>query len=271
MAITNEFVEHLIQQGYHPRSSRHSDFLSVVIIRDLLDRCPVLKTKARAGEIVTQLHHRQMVGTDDWRIDIAIGTCADQPTPPAAPSAQNQPAIRFAPPVIIQIAIELKGVMTEHGKARRNRLRDFGAFIGHAQRYDPKTVTAAFLAVNSSDCFYSQLNLGKTSRSELTYHGGKSRTGRQTAKDVVDLYRAIYLRHSAEDRPGLDAIGVIAVEHDNILCHPEPSRYAHLHRQTVMAPSPPAPSAGDPLHYEAMLQRICNAYTARFASPGVAD
>ena len=155
--------------------------------------------------------------------------------------------------------------MTEHGKARKNRLRDFGAFLGHAQRYDPKTVVAAFLAVNSSDWFYSQLNLGKTTRSELTRHGGKGQSGRQVAKSVVDLYRSIYLRHSPEDRPGLDAIGVIGVDHDNISLHPEPPKYAEMHRPTRAAPEPPAPMPGDPMHYEAMLQRICNAYTGRFA------
>lgn len=273
MAITDEFVRYLTQHGYHPRSSNHSNFLSLLIIQDLIKRCPAIRIRAANGEIVAKLHHHQMVGTDDWQIDIAIGTCAGSPVPPAAPLellSQNttpdaeQALITFAPPVIIQIAIELKGVMTEHGKARRNRLRDFGAFLSHAQRYDPKTVVAAFLAVNSADWFYSQLNLGKTTRAEITRHGGKDRTGRQVAKDVVDLYRSIYLRHPLEDRPGLDGIGVIAVEHDNIASHPEPEKYGQLHRATLTAPSPPAPAPGDPLHYEAMLQRICNAYTARF-------
>lgn len=273
MAIIDEFVQHLVLHGYHPRSSRHSDFLSFLIIRDLIDRCPAIRLKAERGEIVAKLHHHQMVGTDDWQIDIAMGTSAGNPVPltrltdlvdPGDTSEVGLPRITFAPPVIIQIAIELKGVMTEHGKARRNRLRDFGAFLGHAQRYDPKAVVAAFLAVNSPDWFYSQLNFGKTTRSEITRHGGKSRGGRQVAREVVDLYRSIYLRHSPEDRAGLDGIGVIAVEHDNIASHPDPSKYAAMHRPTIAAPAPPAPAAGDPLHYEAMLQRICNAYTARF-------
>jgi hypothetical protein len=119
--------------------------------------------------------------------------------------------------------------------------------------------------VNSADWFYSPLNLGKTARPEITPHGGKGRTGRQVAKDVVDLYRSIYLRHSPQDRPGLDGIGVIAVEHDNIAAHPDPNKYAHMRRPTIVAPAPPGPAAGDPLHYEAMLQHICNAYSARFA------
>lgn len=255
----------MIEHGYHPRSSRHSDFLSLIIIRDLIESCPAIMTKAARGEIVAQLHHHQMVGTDDWQIDIAIGTCSGRPVPLVL-AAAAQPAITFAPPVIVQIAVELKGVMTEHGKARRNRLRDFGAFIGHAHRYDPKTVVAAFLAVNGADWFYSQLNFGKTSRPELTRHGGKSKTGHQVAKEVVDLYRSIYLRHSPEDRGGLDAIGVIAVEHDNIAAYPDSAKYVATHRPTIAAPIPPAPAPGDPLHYEAMLQRICNAYTARFGS-----
>jgi hypothetical protein len=274
MAVVDEFVQYLIEHNYHPRSSRHSDFLSLLIVRDLINHCPSIRIKAARGEIVAKLHHHQMVGTDDWQIDIAIGTCAGNPVPPTisdelrlrseAVAGVTLPPIAFAPPIIIQIAIELKGVMTEHGKARRNRLRDFGAFLGHAHRYDPKTVIAAFLAVNSADWFYSPLNLGKTARSELTRHGGKGRTGRQIAKDVVDPYRSIYLRHSPNDGPGLDAIGVIAVEHDNIAAHPNPSRYSQMFQTTIAAPVPPAPTAGDPLHYEAMLQRICNAYTARF-------
>ena len=265
MAITDEFVHYLNEHAYHPRSSRHSDFLSFIIIRDLINGCPAIRDKAARGEIVAQLHHHQIVGTDDWQIDIAIGTCAGRPAPPIS-SGATRLSITFAPPVIVQIAIELKGVMTEHGKARRNRLRDFGAFLGHAHRYDPKTVAAAFLAVNSAEWFYSQLNFGKTSRPELTQHGGKSKTGRQAAREVVELYRSIYMRHSPNDRAGLDAIGVIAVEHDNIAAYPDPAKYASTHRPTIATPIPPAPAPGDPLHYEAMLQRICNAYTVRFGT-----
>ena len=267
MTIADEFVAYLRTNGYHPRCSRHSDFLSRIIINDLIERCPVIRAKAARGELVVQLHHHQMVGVDDWQIDIALGTCAGSPIPPISrPEEPDRLPITFAAPVIVQIAIELKGVMTEHRKARRNRLRDFGAFLGHAHRYDPKAVVAVFLVVNSSDWFYSQLNLGKTTRPELTRHGGKTRTGRQIAKEVVDLYRSIRLRHSQQDMFGLDGIGVIAIEHDNIALHPEAGKYAAVHKPTGVAPVPPAPAQGDPLHYEAMLQRIAYAYTARFGA-----
>jgi hypothetical protein len=263
MAIADEFKAYLAEKGYDPRSSRHSDFLSEIIVRDLVKNCPLIAQRAASGQIVANLRHHQQIGQDDWVIDVAIGTCAGVPLPPTEIAPGLGP-IRMAPPVIIQIAIELKGVITEHGKARRNRLREFGAFHGHGHTYDPRTVVAAFLVVNSADCFYSPLNLGKTIRSELNNHFNKTRTARQLARQSIDLFRAIHLRHSEADAPGLEALGVIVIEHDNISYHPEPTKYSHLQKPTRVAPVPPSLPARDPLSYESMVQRICAHYTHRF-------
>lgn len=264
MSIADEFAAYLAAKGYDPRSSRHSDFQSAIIIRDLIARCPLIAARAASGQIVAKLRHTQMVAGDDWVIDIAIGTCAGSPVPP--PTAP----ITMSEPVIIQIAIELKGILTEHGKARRNRLRDFNAFHGHGHTYDPRTVVAAFLVVNSADCFYSPLNLGKdvlpgrARRPELTVHKTPKKSARQLATESIDLFRTIHLRHSPNDQQGLEALGVVVIEHDNINYHPDPPKYAATQKPTQAAPSPPALPAGDPLSYESMLQRICTAYTQRF-------
>jgi hypothetical protein len=263
MAIADEFAAYLAERGYDPRSSRHSDFLSEIIVRDLVNNCPLIGDRAAKGEIVAHLRHRQQIGQDDWVIDIAIGTCAGAAMPPQEAEPWTAP-IRMASPVIIQIAIELKGVITEHGKARRNRLRDFSAFHGHGHTYDPRTVVAAFLVVNSSEVFYSPLNFGKVNRSELNTHVSKTRNARQLAKESVDLFRTIHLRHSATDGPGLEALGIIVIEHDNLNYHPDSSKYAHLGKPTRVAPTPPSLSVGDPLSYESMIQRICTHYTDRF-------
>lgn len=255
MSIDEAFVEHLTTKGYHPRSSKHSDFLSEIIIADLLENCPAMSGKARRGELVVKLRHHQQVGYDDWVIDIAFGTCAGRPQSP--PEGQE---ISFTAPAIIQVAIELKTVMTEHGKAQRNRLRDFAAFASHGHRYDPATVLGAFLAVNAAESFYSPLRKDD----DITSHGTKRATARQVAKTTVNLFRAIDLRHSDSRSQGLDGLGVIAVEHDNLAIHPDPPAYSHLHKPTRMAPVPPSPSIGDPLHYHTMIQRLCTAYTKRF-------
>jgi hypothetical protein len=263
MAIADEFAEYLAKRGYDPRSSRHSDFLSEIIVRDLVSNCPLIADRAIKGQIVANFRHHQQVAQNDWVIDIAIGTYAGAAIPPA--NAEHLAAlIRMAPPVIIQIAIELKGVITEHGKARRNRLRDFGAFHGHGHTYDPRTVVAAFLVVNSSNVFYSPLNLGKTNRSELNSHESSNRIARQLATESINLFRTIHLRHSEADAPGLEALGVIVIEHDNINYHPDPSKYADLKTPTRVAPTPPSLTVGDPLSYESMIQRICAHYVRRF-------
>lgn len=260
MSIGEEFATYLTERGYDPRSSRHSDFLSEIIVRDLVSNCQLIAERAASGRIVANLRHHQQVGQDDWVIDIAIGTCAGVPVPPSEPDT-----IGMSSPVIIQIAIELKGVITEHGKARRNRLREFAAFHSHGHAYDPRTVVAALLTINSSEIFYSPLNLRKVNRSELNTHTSIRRTARQMVTESINLFRSIHLRRSEADGPGLEALGVVVIEHDNLNIYPDPLRYANLRKPTRVAPTPPSLAVGDPLSYESMIQRICTHYTQRFS------
>lgn len=257
MAIAAELVAHLAGGGYHPRTSKHSDFQSLIIIRDLVAQCPLLKKRAAAGEIVAKLRHHQQVGHADWVIDIAIGTCAGVPVPVVDPKLER---IRMEPPVIIQIAIELKSILTEHGKARLNRLRDFNSFHGYAHQYSQQTVAAAFLLVNSSDWFWSPLR----KEDDITGHARPNRSARQLAADTIARFRSIHLRNSSTDVPGMEAVGVVVIEHDNLAFNPNHHKYIQQHLPTKLAPTPPNPPIGDPLHYESMIQRICNAYTQRF-------
>jgi hypothetical protein len=254
MAIEVELIAHLAG-GYHPRTSKHSDFQSLIIIRDLVAQCDLIGQRAATGELVAKLRHHQQVGHADWVIDIAIGTCAGAPKRPAA----GEP-ITMESPVIIQIAIELKSIWTEHGKARLNRLRDFNSFHGYAHQYSQETVAAAYLVVNSATLFWSPLR----DPTDITTHGGRTTTARQLAQKTVDKFRSIHIRNSSTDVPGIEAIGVTVVEHDNLTINPNAPNYANVHIPTAVAPTPPNLPIGDPLHYESMIQRICNAYTQRF-------
>jgi hypothetical protein len=266
--IEETIVADVAATAYHPRTSKHSDTQSLVIIRDLLAACPVLAKGALAGELVAKLRHHQQVGHNDWIIDIALGTPAASPTPPGS----GEP-IHLTAPALIQIAIELKSIWTEHGKARKNRLRDFNAFHNYAKQYDPKTVVAAFLVVNAAECFLSPLNLEARNREPITWHRQRAKTTQQLVRETIDIFRSIHLRTGVGDPDGLDALGVVVVEHDNLNyleTKPEYAavyhKYRHLQKPTRIAPVPPALRVGDPLHYSTMIQRICNAYTVRFGS-----
>ena len=267
----NESIEELIvaevaAEAYHPRTSKHSDSQSLLIIRDLLSACPLIAERAAAGEIVAKLRHHQQVGHNDWVIDIALGTPSGAPKPP-----DESEIIKFTAPALIQIAIELKSIWTEHGKARKNRLRDFNAFYGYARQYAPKTIAAAFLVVNAADQFLSPLNLNSPNREPITSHRQKGKTTHQVVKETIDIFSSLHLRNSASDVDGLEALGVVVVEHNNLnFLEGRPQfleikdRYKNLQATTRVAPVPPGLRVGDPLHYSTMIQRICNAYDERF-------
>jgi hypothetical protein len=265
-SIEELIVAEVAADAYHPRTSKHSDSQSLLIIRDLLAACPLIERRAAAGEIVAQLKHRQQIGYNKWVIDIALGTPAGPAQPPGEPDL-----IRFTAPALIQIAIELKSIWTEHGKARHNRLRDFDAFQSHAFNYDPKTIAAAFLVVNAAEVFLSPLNLGAQTREPLTRHKQAEKSTQQIVKETIDIFRALHLRNSVGDSGGLDALGVVVIEHDNlnflkgrVQYSDMEAKYKNLQRPTRVAPIPPGLRVGDPLHYSAMIQRICNAYNERF-------
>ena len=114
--------------------------------------------------------------------------------------------------------------------------------------------------MNGAERFWSPLR----KEDDITVHGRTKRTARQLAEQTVDIFRSIHLRNSSTDVPGMEAIGVVIVEHDNLSVHPNAPNYAGLHKLSAVAPTPPNLAIGDPLHYESMIQRICNAYNQRF-------
>lgn len=267
-SIEELIVAEVAATAYHPRTSKHSDNQSLVIIRDLLAACPVLAQRAAAGEIVAKLRHHQQVGHNDWIIDIAIGTPAGKPQKP-----DGAELIRMTAPALIQIAVELKSIWTEHGKARKNRLRDFNAFHSYARQYNPKTVAAAFLVVNAAELFLSPLNLGTSRKEPITWHRQTAKPAHQIVKETIDIFRSIHLRNSASDTEGLEALGVVVIEHDNLNYLQGRAQYAKIFNRykdlqtpTQVAAAPPGLKVGDPLHYSTMIQRICNAYAERFGS-----
>jgi hypothetical protein len=153
-----------------------------------------------------------------WNIDLALGPPADTPPPPV-PGER----ISFAVPVVIEIAVEAKAVMTEHGKARHNRLRDLQAFHHHAHSYNDKVVAAAVIIVNVAKSFWSPTRQPE----DITRHDAIGTLGPAT----VDLFRNLPLRHTAAEGPGLEAAGVLVVSHDNLGSIPTCRRVLHSRRR----------------------------------------
>ena len=237
MAAPDKFVQHLATHQYHPRSNKHGLALCDFVLEDLLANCPKIAQDASARRLVYERNQKIIVGNTDWNIDLVLGP------PPAhfqAPPT-NDPIVQ-AIPATIRIAIEAKTIMTEHGKARRNRQRDLDSFQQFARRYDSSTISAALSVINVASQFKSPL------RVTLTVH----RNVTALVTGTVSILRSIPLRPAA-DQHGLDANGVIVVQHDNVDA-----------TRTALVVASPAPQMGDPLHYDSFLHRICDRYSQRW-------
>ena len=146
--------------------------------------------------------------------------------------------------------------MTEHGKARRNRLRDLQAFHNYAHSYNEKTIAVGTVAVNVSRVFWSPTR----SKDDITEHVNIEALGKST----VELFRGLPLRHTQAEGPGLEAVSLLVVDFDNLRKNPALPYGAPRARNPKLVTGTPAPRTGDPMHYATMVQRICDAYEERW-------
>ncbi len=247
-----QFVNHLQSHQYHPRSDAHSNAICRAILEDLLAHCPPLAEKSASGQLVASLNHTATVSYQRWNIDLALGRPAGATAPP--PDGE---LIRMETPSLIEVAMEAKGVMTEHGKARHNRLRDLQAFHHHAHIYNQRVVAVGIVVVNIAPVYWSPTR----SPDDVSEHSNIDQLGRET----VDLFRSLPLRNREEDGPGLEAACVVVVDHDNLKKNPDPPHGAPDSVPSRLVERPPAPAVGDPLHYATMIHRICRAYQERWS------
>jgi hypothetical protein len=238
------FVRHIESEGYHPRSSKHGDELCRLLLADLLGSCPAIHAAAQRGEIVYQLNYTiDPDSPDRWNTDLVIGP----PREGLAAGAERIGPMQRVDPRAIRIAIDAKTIMTEHGKARRNRQRDLNSFQDILHRKERTTIVGGLVVVNVASRFRSPLRPEST----ITEHKNIERL----VGEIVDMMKGLPSASAEPRAPGLEALGVIVVAHTNIAG--QPSR---------LVLDPPAPPVDDPLSYTSFLRHLCAAYTERFGS-----
>jgi len=206
-----------------------------------LEYCESFRTAAESGRIVYDLNYNVGAGGQmSWNIDLVVGPPSDAIM--AGPPVDGR--IKRGSPGEIWLAVDAKSVMTEHGKARRNRQRDLNSLHDVLHRRDPKTIAAGLVVVNIASKFRSPLREGET-----TIHRNIERLVEGTVKMYSDLPRT-----SAPSEQGLDAVGVIVVNHTNL-----------EHDTSALVSEHPAPAQGVSVHYRSFLDSICKAFGTRFA------
>lgn len=208
------------------------------IVTDLLAACIPLAEAAGNGRAVWDTNFDLIYGTATWNTDLVIG----EPPPGTAPS--DELPIRQTAPSSVQIAIEIKGVMTEHRKAIKNRKRELESHHTHVHDYDTNAIAGGVIVLNVADRFKSPLR----AKGDITIH----REPKALIKHCMAEAQAISVRGGPSGH-GLDAKCVVVVEDDNIDI--ASAEYFEL---------PPAPQVGDPIHYDAFIQRLCAEWAGRF-------
>jgi len=233
-----DFIAHLRESVYHPRSNKHSDCLSLAVVKDLAARCAVMKSRADAGALVFDLNFGLKAATADWNVDLVLGAPGFDEA-----GADVGMGIPRARPSTVQIAVELKSVMTEHRKAVKNRKRDLEAHHEHVHNHSRAAIAGGVLIVNASERFRSPL------RTEQSVH----RNPQALVRHCIDELRAVASRGGPSGY-GLEAKCAVVVSTDNV----------DLAWADYVVKSP-APGVGDPLHHDSFIQRICDFYGERFA------
>ena len=239
MPLPESFIQHLRDFGYHPRSDKHSNALAAAIVQDLLESCLPISQQALAGRLVYDLNMDLRFRTATWNVDLVLGT-------PAAPLDTAGASIVKATPSTVRIAVEIKGVMTEHRKAIKNRKRDFEAHHEHVHNYSRRAIAGGVMVVNGSLAFKSPL------RAEPTTHGAAGAVTK-LVEHCINEMRNVTESGGGSDY-GINAKCALVLDFDNI--NLSSGRYLSV---------PPAPQLGDPLHYDSFIQRLCEEYGARFA------
>jgi hypothetical protein len=239
-----QIAEYLTREQYHPRSSKHGDVLCRFLLQDLLETCEPFRHAAERDAIVFHANWTiDPLSMDRWNADLVIGP----PTQPPDPGAPRVGPIAQGEPKDTWLAIDAKTIMTEHGKARRNRQRDLNSFHDILHRKNPRSIVGGIVIVNMAERFHTPL--------------ARSVEGPTVHKNIVRLVTEIVTQMGAIPKsgpvagePGLEALGLIVVSHTNI-----PGELTEL----VVAP--PAPPPNGPLSYSAFLRDLCVAFTIRYA------
>lgn len=234
-------ANYLDREGYHPRSSKHGEESCLGFLEDILYQSHTIRDASEAGAIVYKQDYTVGSGDSKWNTDLVVGP----PTDDTDIEIDSELGIAEAEPAEIWLAIDAKSVMTEHGKARRNRQRNITSFADIMHSHYPGAVTGGILLINAADRFKSPLR----EEGDITEHERIE----QLARETVDIFRDID-RSEGKIGPNVDGVACVVVEHTNM----------DNGQPTVLLEEPPAPQPGDAVHYQTFLDNIIETFENRW-------
>jgi hypothetical protein len=230
--------------NYHPRSNSHSLWLCRYIMKDLLTRSEIIRTKAHQGRIAVgfDVEHTFPTGKRK-KLDLAIGISKEAALA-LAPADGITEVKEFSR---VLVACEAKNCMTEHKKSQPRLFDELSSSYHIVNHGDPQCIAAGIAIINIAATFVSPLR----QHHGLPIYISKHDQPRVTTSMVMHL-RGLKSRTSI-DQVGFDAFAQAIVDCNN-------QNGALLHEGT------PAPQRGDVDQFDMFLQRIDLAFQERFGS-----
>ncbi len=254
------YADHLTKERYHPRSNKHGIRLAQLVLNDLLATCQPMREAAARGKIVYASNYdvffsdpsvtagvpQEVIEDLAWNIDLVIGPVGNTQSQlfPLKPGV-----IEKGNPKTIWMALDAKGVMTEHGKARRNRQRDATALSAVMHLFHPSVVVGATIPINIARKFKSPT---KKKSKGITDHGpniGK------VVSDTLAVFRAVRAVADRIRPDGIEALGCFVVDYQNV-----------RGSKASVVVAPPAPQPGDIIHYDRFVDDLATSLIQRFGS-----
>jgi hypothetical protein len=228
---------------YHPRSNKHGGLQCRYFVDDLLHESAEIRAAAEAGKIVVAEDYDVGEGGLSWNTDLVIG-------PPSEGNVQTaldgEYGIPEGDPEEVWLAGDAKSIMTEHGKARNNRVRDINSFADIMHHHHEQSIGVGILMVNISKKFDSPLR----DPDDITDHGDLT----EMVEEIVEMFDSID-RSEGDVSANLDGAGVVVVDCTNFPEEAEDSR---------LVTEEPAPQLGERVHYRTFVEQTAELFERRF-------
>jgi hypothetical protein len=221
---------------YHPRSDAHSVALCKLVLRDLVEACPLLREHALANKVVYGINARHTFPNGKRKTrDLAIGTAAGMQE-----SERFAGAIHLGQAERVLIACEAKTCMTEHATSQPRIFDELSSSHEIVHQGDRRAIAAGITVVNIAPTFLSPLRQ-KSRKKFISVHKQP-----HAAERMVNHLRGLPIRDDV-DGAGFDAYATIVVDSDN----QGPAR---------LWTGAPAPQPGARDNYGVFVERIARAY-----------
>jgi hypothetical protein len=203
------YTKWLTANKYHPRSNKHGNALCEYVLEDLLKKSSLLRAIEKKGALGFAMNHaiqfavtgaKGEIGDLTWNADLVIGLVRKR----HRKGSRASPSRDFDRYLF---AMDAKGIMTEHGKARRNRQRDLVAFSQIMRAFRSKIITAGVVPINAAKTFRSQVN-----NSELKQHPDNLA---ELVDDSISLFRAIRVLKLGGGTTAVDAVATFVLDYTN--------------------------------------------------------